>query len=96
MDKWKEMVKDRDEALRSLSKEKIIAYCKKYNLNVPSDDRVLFGAIHKARLDVNSFNKKEKLDSIEWLLDNGFKEDGIGIPLEQKKIIIMMEVDNYE
>ena len=46
----KQFVRERDEALRSLDKEKIIAYCKKYNVNIPHDEKVLFAVFIKRDL----------------------------------------------
>lgn len=69
----KQFVQDRDDALRSLDKEKIIAYCKKYNANIPQDEKVLFAGVHKARLGITNITVDEQVESAIWLLENGFK-----------------------
>ncbi len=37
-------IKDRDEALLSLDKDKIVAYCNKYNIPIPENERA-FGQV---------------------------------------------------
>ena len=70
----KQFVKDRNEALLSLDKEKIIAYCIKWGVPIPAKEIVLWAGIHKARLEVTSFDESVKEVSRKWLRDNGFKE----------------------
>lgn len=69
----KQFAQERDEALRSLDKEKIIAYCKKYNMNIPQDEKVLFAGVHKARLGIKNITLEEQMESAIWLLGNGFR-----------------------
>lgn len=69
----KQFVRERDEALRSLDKEKIIAYCKKYNMNIPQDEKLLFAGVHKARLGIKNITLEEQMESAIWLLENGFR-----------------------
>lgn len=70
---FKDFVKERNEALRSLDKAKIIAYSKKYDVPVPADERTMWAGIHKARLMVTSMTEEEKQISRDWLKENGFQ-----------------------
>ena len=67
-------VKERDEAFRSLDKNKIIAYCKKYEVKIPKDERAFWGGVHKARLASLGMTEEEKEISRKWLKENGFQE----------------------
>lgn len=69
----KNFVKERDEALLSLDKDKIMAYAKKYQVSLPKNEKVFWAGIHKARLGVKSFSEEAKQISAEWLVNNGFK-----------------------
>lgn len=71
----KDFVKERDAALRSLDKDQLDAYARKYKVPMPKDVRVYWAGIHKARLAVNSMTKEEKEESRQWLKANGFKEE---------------------
>lgn len=67
--------KDRDEALRSLNKQQIIAYCRKYGAHYSENELVFWASVHKARLAIKSFSESEKRISRKWLLEHGFKAD---------------------
>lgn len=67
--------KDRDGALRSLNKQQIIAYCRKYGAHYPENDLVFWAAVHKARIAIKNFSETEKAVSRKWLLRHGFKSD---------------------
>ena len=66
-------VKERDEALLSLDKNKILEYCKKYSVPIPDDEEVFWAGIHKARIHTNSIPLDAKLDSCMWLGEHGFR-----------------------
>lgn len=71
-DEFKQFLKDRDEALLSLDKDKILAYCEKYGVKMPQDNLTFWCGIHKA-ITANTglpykFRKKSKV----WLIENGF------------------------
>jgi hypothetical protein len=69
-------IQDRDDALRSLDKDTILAYMKKYNIDwIPSTEEVFWAGIHKSRLAINSFSKEEKKISMDWLTKHGYKHD---------------------
>lgn len=71
---YKKFVKERDEALRSLDKAKIIAYSRKYGVDIPKDEMTMWAGIHKARLMVTSMTAEEQQISRDWLKEHGFKE----------------------
>jgi hypothetical protein len=74
-----EFIKDRDEALRSLDKQRILNYYRKYGEAriaeqlEKSDDTVFWAAVHRGRLTLNSFTAEEKAISEQWLKDHGFE-----------------------
>lgn len=53
-EKIKSYVKDRDEAFFSLDKDKIIAFCKKYNAPIPENDLVFWAGIYKSILVITT------------------------------------------
>ena len=71
----KAFVKERDAALLSLDKEKILAYFKKYKIKVPENETVFWAGIHKAILYMNAATEEQKWKSANWLIDHGFKTD---------------------
>lgn len=68
----KNFLKDRNEALLSLDKEKLLRYFTKYDIAVPSNEKVFWAGVHKARLSIKNIPVKEKEVSRKWLLENGF------------------------
>lgn len=77
MDHIKEFIKDRYEAMLSLDKEKIIAYCNKYCISVPLDEEIFWAGVHKAICNLYfSENTKVSLEqytkSHDWLSKHGY------------------------
>lgn len=68
-----DLVDERDEALRSLDKAKIMAYARKYNVQLPDDEMIFWAEIHKARTCITTFTAEEKKLSYDWLIQHGFK-----------------------
>ena len=78
-----ELIKDRDEAFASGDEEKIRAYCKKYNIEIPEDDEVFWAGVHKVicnlflledtPIDVKQYNK-----SFDWLVEHGYNPSILG------------------
>lgn len=50
----KRFIKERDEALLSLDRDKIEAYLRKYQVPVPQDDEVFWRGVHKAICEIES------------------------------------------
>ncbi len=69
----KRFIKERDEALLSLDKQKILTFCTKNMVPVPEDETVFWAGIHKSILHINSATKEQKKASFNWLLVHGFK-----------------------
>ena len=67
-----EFVKERNEAFFSLDKEKIIAYCKKYNVEIPKDELVFWAGVRYAILGIASANDEQKNEARQWLISHGF------------------------
>lgn len=70
---YSEFVQERNAALLSLNKEKILAYCRKYQVRLPGDGKVFWAAVHKARMGIKGFPEAEKQISRQWLNEHGFK-----------------------
>lgn len=73
-----DFIKERNEALLSLDKEKILAYGKKYNVKFPEDEKIFWAGVHKAicslyLIPVNKITKSQYEKSKEWLKENGFE-----------------------
>ena len=75
-DKINEFVADRNEALLSMDKSKIIDFSVKWNVGlhfVASNDDLFWHSVHVARTGIENFPADEKLKSEEWLYERGFK-----------------------
>lgn len=68
----KEYAKERDAALLSLDKEKIVAHSKKWGIKLPSSDLALWAGVHKAILFTNSATPEQRECSEAWLIKHGF------------------------
>lgn len=64
-------VRERDAALLSLDKARIVTYLRKYGGHVPQDDWVFWAAVHKAITALNSATPVQKQRSREWLRAHG-------------------------
>lgn len=67
-----QFVKEQEEALLSLNKEKILAYAKKYDIQLPQSEKAFWGGVHKAICSLPSASPEQKEISKNWLLENGF------------------------
>lgn len=73
-----DFIKERNEALLSLDRERILAYGKKYNVKFPEDEKIFWAGVHKAicslyLIPVNKITKSQYEKSKEWLKENGFE-----------------------
>lgn len=75
----KKFVKERDEALKSLNKAKILKFISDWKLCIPQslfeDDIGFWCMIHKARLGITSLTEKEVQFSTDWLISHGFNPE---------------------
>ena len=72
-----DFIKDRNEAFASMDKDKILAYCEKYEINIPEDEDTFWAGVHKTICNLylleNSPVSKEQYDmSYDWLKDHGY------------------------
>lgn len=73
----KKFIKDRNEAFQSGDKDKIIAYCKKYNVIVPEDETIFWMGVHKAICHLylasadNGITMEQYQESYKWLAAHG-------------------------
>ena len=70
---FEQYAKERDEAFLSLDKSKILNFFKKYNIDVPSKEEVMWAGVHKARLYLTSATEEQFNESFNWLVDHGYK-----------------------
>ena len=69
----KKFVKERNEAIFSLEKEKIVAYCKKYDIPIPENEQVFWVGVYKSILAIENSPEHLKQKAIERLDEHGFK-----------------------
>ena len=69
----KQFIRERDKALLSLDKEKIVAYCKKYGVPIPENELVFWAGVHKGIVSLNASTAEQKCNSAMWLVEHGFK-----------------------
>lgn len=72
-----EFVKERNEAFLSKDKDKILAYCKKYKIDLPEDGEVFWAGVHKAicnlyLLENSPVTLEQYNESYDWLTDRGY------------------------
>lgn len=71
----KRFVKDRDEALLSLDKDKILAFYKKYGLPYSKKEKIFWATVYKCIYHINASTEKQKAEAEAWLIENGFTTD---------------------
>lgn len=72
-----DFIKDRNEAFTSMDKDKILAYCEKYKIQIPEDETDFWAGVHKvicnlfllvdSPISIEQYNK-----SYEWLVTHGY------------------------
>ena len=73
-----DFIKERNEILKNLDNPdvmiKIMDYCKKYNIQMPTDTEVVLAGLHKARLYVTSpeLTDEMKEKSKLWLKEHNY------------------------
>lgn len=76
MDETSEFVKERNEAFLSKDLDKIKAYCKKYKIAIPDDERIIWLGVHKAICNLylaenSPITLEQYQESYEWLEKHG-------------------------
>ena len=72
--------KDLDEKIEvfcSLDKAKILDYCNKYNITIPTDDTIFWAGVHKAICNLFLYEDSKVTPaqynkSYDWLLEHGY------------------------
>ena len=71
-----EYIKDRNEAFSSMNKDKILNYCKKYNIKVPEDEEIFWIGVHKTIcnlfLSTDCITLEQFNNSYDWLQKRGY------------------------
>lgn len=71
----RKLIKERDEALFSFDRKKIVMYYRKYGVPIPKDPRVFWGSVAKAVLGIVNAPEdardraKTVLDELGWSYD---------------------------
>lgn len=71
------LTKERNEALYSLDKEKLLNYFKKYNIPIPHDELEFWANVHKERLYTISIPDYKKKQSFAWLIEHEFNTNDL-------------------
>jgi hypothetical protein len=77
MSKLQDYVKRRNELFCNPTIQGAKAMIKEACGEEPSDDKIALASLHKARLEWTGCTDKMRMESMSWLLSNGFKM-GIG------------------
>lgn len=72
-----EFIKDRNETFASMDKDKILAYCKKYDITIPEDENVFWAGVHKTvcnlyLLENSPISIEQYNRSYDWLEEHGY------------------------
>lgn len=73
MSDFDEFAKERDKAILSMDKKRILSFAKKYGILLPNGEGEFWAGIHKAVMYLGSATTEQKQKSKSWLLDHGFK-----------------------
>lgn len=90
MSKIKTFIEDRNEAFSSGDIDKIRAYCKKYNIDIPEDEEIFLAGVHKSICNLYIVeNSPITLDqfqkSFDWSNDHGYSPSITFDTIEDKK-----------
>lgn len=71
-----DFIKDRNEAFASMDKDKILAYCEKYEIEVPEEENTFWAGVHKTvcnlfLLENTSISQQQYNESYDWLIAHG-------------------------
>lgn len=66
-----QFVRDRDEALLSLDREKIERFAKKYGVQMPTSEEAFWRGVHKAICNITSVPFEVRQKSADWLFEHG-------------------------
>lgn len=75
-----DFIKERNEALLSLNKEKIIKYMNKYNIKIPKNEKIFWAGVHKSICNLflapeNNISLEQYEKSYKWLEENGYGQE---------------------
>jgi hypothetical protein len=65
-------IKERNKALLSMNREKLIWFFRKHSIAWPDDENMFWANVHFARLQVTSFSEEVRRESADWLIAKGF------------------------
>lgn len=68
----KRFTKDRNKALLSLDKAKILAFMRKYQIPEPSSNIVFWAGVHKGIVNMKAATEEQRQRSYAWLIEHGF------------------------
>ena len=71
----KRYAKERNRAFLSLDEKKIRAFCKKWNVSVPTDERAFWAGVHKVIFHTTAATPEQRANSAAWLKEHGFSTE---------------------
>ena len=78
-----EFIKDRNEAFASGNEEKVREYCRKYDIEIPTDDEIFKAGMHKSICNMylmpdSKISLEQYERSYNWLIANGYTPSVMG------------------
>ena len=73
--RFQQFIKDREEALWSLDKEKIMAFADKYHIPMPENELAFMAGVHKEIFNMTNTPDDVKKASALWLTEHGFRTE---------------------
>ena len=75
-----DFTKERNEIFMSMDKEKILAYCNKYNIHIPEDEEIFWAGVHKVICNLflaedTPVSAEQYNKSYDWLKEHGYTPD---------------------
>lgn len=67
--------KERNRAFLSLDEKKIRAFCKKWGLAIPQNERAFWAGVHKVIYHTTAATAEQKANSAAWLREHGFSTE---------------------
>ena len=79
----KDFIEERNTVFASGDEEKIRAYCKKYNIEIPENEEIFWVGVHKTicnlfLIEDSKISMKQYNKSFDWLVDHGYTPSIVG------------------
>lgn len=72
-----DFIKERNEVFTSMDKEKILEYCKKYDITIPENEEIFWAGVHKVICNLfmaedTTITIEQYDKSFDWLTRHGY------------------------